>query len=108
MGKRATGTQLVSHYLRPPTIPHYTKKKWTEMRRTNDRMERPNVEASFEPNPVARGIYDIVVKNGGMVPVHDVQLRVDSNHIRTLDNEPLDQLRIFKQPIQVLLEGREY
>jgi hypothetical protein len=85
-----------------------TRRLLREQQKTNDNFQRPNVQVTLGPSRRHGQLFEIVLKNTGRVPVHDVKAEVSPKDLPAWGNKILGELRIFNITIPVLLENEEY
>ena len=84
-----------------------TKRMWSEMRQTNERLDRPNVVAVLEPCRAVSSIFELVLRNTGAVSVHDVTVDIAPRTCPGMTERTLGELEAFAEPIPVFSEGEQ-
>jgi hypothetical protein len=84
-----------------------TAMMWLEMRRTNRRLEQPNVQAIFETLPLHEHLTKLTVKNIGNVSVHDLTVTIDPPDFPSLEGKFLNEIPLFRRSIPVLCRNAE-
>ena len=84
-----------------------TAKMWKEMRATNERLERPNVQALLEPGRSSGQIFELAIRNSGNAPVYDVKISINPPDLPSWGGNIASELSLFNTPVLVLSEGQE-
>lgn len=84
-----------------------TAMMWKEMRHTNERLERPNVQAILEPGRSWGPLFELIIRNSGNAPVYDVTISVKPLDLPSWGDRIASELSLFNVPIPVLAEGQE-
>lgn len=84
----------------------FTGLMWMEMRRTNQRLDRPNIQVILEPGRRWGSLFELAVTNAGNAAVYDVRLDVTPDDTPGLSGK-LKDLNLFNKPIPVLTERQE-
>jgi hypothetical protein len=86
----------------------FTARMWREMRRTNERLDRPNVQAVLAFKRPYVAVLGLTIKNWGTVPVYDVRVDIDPRDLPGLTRDTvLGDLNLFNTSIPVLTEREE-
>ena len=80
---------------------------WWELRKSRLRLDKPNIQISFEPQKRWGNFFDLVVKNLGNVPVYDLEFKIEPSNLKTLGKRKLEDLNLFKRSIPVFGVGEE-
>ena len=80
---------------------------WRQMRRTNERLDQPDVRVLLSPGQPHMIIFELTLKNGGNVPVYNVRLDVEPKDIPYTSKTSLGEMRLFKETLPVLSQGQE-
>jgi hypothetical protein len=81
---------------------------WFEMRYTNKRLERPNVNAIFETSSSYAPLTKLIIKNIGCVPVYELAISIDPLDFPGLrPYKFLKDISLFHRSIPVLCESQE-
>lgn len=84
-----------------------TSMMWKEMRQTNERLERPNVQAILEPGRSWGPLFELTIKNSGNSTVYDVKISMSPKDLPSWGDRVVSELSLFNVPIPVLAEGQE-
>jgi hypothetical protein len=84
-----------------------TKRMWQEMRRTNERLDQPNVIVSLERGRSFGSLFDLWIRNAGDVPVYEVTLDFSPKDLPGVMEGAIGSTGLFSAPIPVLTKGQE-
>lgn len=79
---------------------------WLEMRKSRQRLDKPNIQISLEPQERWGNLFDLVVENLGNVPVYNLRLQIEPKDSKTMGNRKLGDLNLFKKTIPVFGIGQ--
>lgn len=106
----ATGLQIGVNLLLMVFTGFYVWLTWRilrEERRANERLQQPGVQAILRPNRRWGQLFQIVIRNTGCVPVHDIRAEVSPKDLPAWGSKTLGELQIFNITIPLLLESEE-
>lgn len=78
-----------------------------EMRKSRQRLEKPNIQISLEPQARWGNFFDLVIENLGEVPVYNLQLELEPKGVIGIGDRKIDDINLFKTKMPVFGVNRK-